>query len=435
MTGLLPSTSGCYTDEPHHAATNLPDTRDIALWFREHGYHVTGGGKLYHHMPGFIDMRGWHDYFIWDPAHKESGWRLNSWHGPNAPLPAEVPSSPIAKYLHEQELKKNPNLNRERVNSHMEWGALANDDEEKMADTICTEWAADFLRQAKAPKGQPFFLGYGLYAPHKPNFVPQKYFDLYPLKALPVPRMAKGDLDDLPPIMRKRQQKRREKIDLPLRELKAGKKALQGYLAALSYADAMIGRVLDALEASPYAENTIIVLWSDNGYHLGEKGHWAKHTLWERTSNIPFLWAGPGIAEGEKVDTTVSLLDIYPTLTELCDLPENTEVEGHSLVSVLQQPATASDRTVLQINGQSVAAINSQYRYIRYDHGEEELYDVQADPDELTNLAESTDHADAKAAMAEHLPAAFAEPLKNPRDLFLKRDGVEFEWQVKKSKK
>lgn len=295
MTGRNPHTTGAYFDEPHFAKANRPELKDLPRWFREHGYHVTGGGKLYHHMPGFIDRRGWDDYFIWNDKLKQSGWGLKSWEE-GAPLPSKLPSSPIAKYLYQEELKKAKQRAPKKLNSHMEWAVLPDAAEEKMADTICANWAADFLRQGKAPAGKPFFLGFGLYAPHKPNFVPQKYFKMNPLREVEEPGYHPHDLADLPPLLKAKTLNRKRRINDLLHKLKGAKKAVRGYLAALSYADAMVGRVLDALAAGPYADNTIIVLWSDNGYHLGEKGCWAKHTLWERTSNVPFIWAGPGIA-------------------------------------------------------------------------------------------------------------------------------------------
>ncbi len=203
LTGLNPHTTGAYTDEPHFAKMNRPAAKDLPLWFREHGYYVAGGGKIYHHMPGFIDMRGWDEYFIWNEDLKKRGWGLDSW-GDGRPLPAELPSSPIAKHLLEQEMRLFPDKIHDKVNSHMEWGALTNDVEEKMADTICANWAAEFLRTKKVPGGKPFFLGFGLYAPHKPNFVPRKYFDMYELNDVEQPGMHPGDLDDLPPLLRKK---------------------------------------------------------------------------------------------------------------------------------------------------------------------------------------------------------------------------------------
>ena len=431
MTGRNPHSTGCYYDEPYFAPANHPDIKDIPIWFRDHGYYVAGGGKIYHHMPGFIDMRGWDEYFHWNDVHKKKGWHLNSW-AEGAPLPAEIPSSPIAKYLLEQTLKTNPNKKVTKLNSHMEWGVLPDDDEEKMADTICANWAADFLKNRPA-NNTPFFLGFGLYAPHKPNFVPQKYFKMHPLKDIIKPGMHPNDLSDLPPALQKKSIHRKAHVHDPMHKLKCASKAVRGYLAALSYADAMVGRVLDALDNSPHAENTIVVLWSDNGYHLGEKGAWAKHTLWERTSNVPFIWAGPGIEKGHTVDTTVSLLDTYPTLLRLCGLPANPNNEGLSLTKVLADPSSATDRTVLQGNHHSFAAINQEWRYTRYDNGEEELYHVSEDPGEHTNLAENPEYQKTKATMGKHIPTEWARDGLRPKDpqLILRTNGDKFEWITK----
>ena len=435
MTGRNPHSTGCYFDEPHFAAANHPQIKDLPMWFRHHGYYVAGGGKLYHHMPGFIDMRGWHEYFIWNEANKKIGWHLNSW-GNDAPLPAEVPSSPVAKYKYEQAKKANPAKEPKRLNSHLEWGILPDEAEEQMADTICTNWVAEFLSK-KRSNNQPFFLGFGLYAPHKPNFVPQKYFKMHPLKSVEQPRMHPGDLSDLPPLLKKRTLARKNRDDKVIRDLKCGKKAVRGYLAALSYADAMVGRVLDALESGPHAKNTIVVLWSDNGYHLGEKGCWAKHTLWERTSNVPLIWSGPGIAKNQTVDSTVSLLDIYPTLVELCGLPANTNNEGVSLASVLGDPASAKDRTVIQCNHDSFALINQQWRYTRYGNGEEELYHVANDPGEHNNLAQDSEYAEIIATYRNQLPKHRASRTNVPKDksLRVKFNNDSFEWVVPKGRK
>ncbi|MCH1509416.1 MAG: sulfatase [Akkermansiaceae bacterium] len=426
MTGLNPTSTGCYHDQPHFAPGNDPELKDLAWWFRDNGYHTAGGGKLYHHMPGFIDMRAWSEFFHWSEHGKKKGWHLDSW-GEGAPLPAELPSSGIAKFLLAQEKKRSPDKTPKKLNSHMEWAVLPDKDEPKMADTICTEWAADFLKTYDGEK--PFFLGFGLYAPHKPNFVPQKYFKMNPLAGIAQPKMHPGDLDDLPPALRKKMLSRKNRIDSPLRKLKEGKKAVRGYLAALSYADAMVGRVLDALAESPYAENTVIVLWSDNGYHLGEKGCWAKHTLWERTSNVPFIWAGKGIAKGKVVDTTVSLLDTYPTLLELCGLPKNSGNEGHSLAGILADPSSAKDRTVLQVDGpEQFALINQEWRYVRTTGGEEQLYHVKSDPEEHTNLAEKAEHREGIVAFAKQLPKSPHAAGPRPPQLNLRIKGDEFEW-------
>ncbi len=432
MTGKNPHSIGAYHDQPHFASVNHPELKDLSIWFRENGYHTAGGGKLYHHMPGFIDVRGWDEYFHWSDHGKKKGWHLDSWGG-DAPLPDEIPASPIAKYLFEKELRRNPDKEPKKLNSHMEWGILPDEKEEEMADTLCANWAAQFLKTYDGD--EPFFLGFGSYAPHKPNFVPQKYFKMYPLHEVEQPGMEPGDLNDLPPVLQKKMLNRRKHIDTPVRELKSGRKAVRGYLAALSYTDAMVGRVLDALAESPYADNTVIVLWSDNGYHLGEKGAWAKHTLWERTSNVPFIWAGPGVAEGEIVDTTVSLLDIYPTLIELCGLPENPENEGVSLAAALDDPASAKDRLVVQCADiDQFALINQKWRYIQTAQGEEQLYDLERDPQEHTNLAGRPELAETLKSFAARLPVDVADPGLRPKDLRLSITGDTFKWQEKKGK-
>ena len=224
----------------------------------------------------------------------------------------------------------------------LEWGAVPNDREEEMADSIRVNWACDVLRR---PHEKPFFLAVGLYAPHFPNYAPQKYFDLYDSDKIVPPAYKADDLDDLPPKIRQAKINR-SKIHQRLVELDAVEDAIHGYLACVSYADAMLGRVLKALEESPYKDNTVVVLWSDHGYHHGEKGHWGKHTLWERTSNVPFIWAGPRIAAGTTVDTTVSLIDMYPTFVEMCALSEVSGLEGTSLAPVLNSPQSATDRNV-----------------------------------------------------------------------------------------
>ena len=218
----------------------------------------------------------------------------------------------------------------------------------------------------------------------------------------------------------------RSRIVQKLKSLDAWDDAIHGYLACISYADAMLGRVLDALEASPYADNTIVVLWSDHGYHLGEKGDWGKHTLWERSSNVPFIWSGPGVAKNKVTDVTVSLIDMYPTFQEMCGLPKTRQkLEGTSITSVLADPDKAKDRSVFlpHMHPGEYAIINRDWRYIHYGEDGEELYDLGKDPNEWTNLAGQEKYADLKIEMASLAPKEFAphaKKLNAKKDLFAK---------------
>lgn len=416
FSGQYASTTGSYTTSTYFF--DHPELVPLQVSFAEAGYETFGGGKLFHHMPGQIDVRGWTEFYLRKQSQRENGWPLDSW-SEETPIPQPHPSSIY-------------NEGREITGGlFLEWGAVPDEREEEMADTMRANWAVSKLKEKHE---KPFFLAVGLYAPHFPNYCPQKYFDLYDVEKIKLPPYKKDDLDDLPEHMRK-MKTNRSKIHQRLEELEAVDDAIHGYLACISYADAMIGRVLDALEESPYADNTIVVLWSDHGYHHGEKGDWGKHTLWERTSNVPYIWAGPGVAKGKKVDETVSLIDMYPTFVEMCGLPEpGQDLEGASIAMALAKPGKAEDRDVYlpYMTPGEYAVINKKWRYIRYGERGEELYDMQADPNEWFNLAGKEEHAAVKKALRASAPTTFAEPAKK---LVFKRDlvveGESFRWEPK----
>lgn len=428
MTGLYPSTTGCYGEEVFFHAN--PAWQDLPAYFKANGYKTHGGGKLYHHMPGYVDQRGWDDFFFWKEANRNKGWCVDSW-GEGAPNPSRRPNSPATIELMEQLKAKGI---KKDVTSFLDYAALPDELEEKMADTLCANWAVDFLKQKHE---KPFFLGFGLYAPHKPNYTPRKYFDLYPLQDLVLPPLREDDLADLPPhALEWAQRRKRHGYDRLVRN-NCLRECVQGYLAAISYADAMIGRVLDALQASPYRENTVVVLWSDNGYHNREKMQWAKHTLWERTSNVPLIFAGPGIASGGVVDSPVSLVDIYPTLVDLCGLPKNTGLDGVSLKDTLAAPEQTGDRAVFEMDAHGTAVITRNWHYIRYEkENEEELYDMRDDPHQWTNLAASPKFAKRLDKMRALLPkrAPAASGSARPAIRLVNKEGT-FEWVSSKRKR
>jgi arylsulfatase A-like enzyme len=193
---------------------------------------------------------------------------------------------------------------------------------------------------------------------------------------------------------------------------------VQAYLAAISFADAQIGRLLDALESGPNADDTIVVLWGDHGWHLGEKEHWRKFALWEEATRVPLFLSVPGATSpGTRCDRTVSLLDLYPTLIELCGLPPREELEGRSFVALLPDPTTAWDHPVVTTHGRDNHAVRSErWRYIRYSDGSEELYDHKQDPREWENLAGDPQWNELKASLATHLPKVNAQDARARRD-------------------
>ncbi|MFT5497565.1 MAG: arylsulfatase A-like enzyme [Kiritimatiellia bacterium] len=417
FTGQFASTTGCYETSTYFV--DHPELRPLQVSFAEAGYAVYGAGKLFHHPAGNIDQRGWTEFFMRSNAQRESGWPLNSW-SEDVPFPDPFPNS---IYNKGQQVKGG---------LFLEWGSVPNEKEEQLVDTIWANWT---VAQLKRKHDKPFFLAMGLYAPHYPNYCPQKYFDLYDPTKIELPPYKDDDAADLPPEMQRQMTNRKNLHHKRLEALDAIDDAIHGYLACISYADAMIGRVLDALDASPYADTTIVVLWSDHGYHHGEKGQWGKHTLWERTSNVPFIWAGPGIAKGAKTDTTVSLIDMYPTFVELCGLANPPQkLDGRSLASILADPASAQHRKAYlpYVEPGSYAVMDRQWRYIHYADGGEELYDLRADPNEWNNLASNPEFEHAKGRMRVAAPKTFAKPaakLNTRKHLMF--EGETFRWEVK----
>ena len=415
FSGQYASTTGCYMS-PNYFVGH-PDIEALQMSFANSGYTTLGAGKLFHHPEGAIDQRGWTKFFLRNETQRTSGWPLDSWSS-ETPVPQPFPAS---VYNRGKTFK---------AGLFLEWGATCNDLEETMADTIRANWAA---KQLSKKHDKPFFLACGLYAPHFPNYCPQKYFDLYDTENIELPPMRDDDLEDLPAKTRKQRENRKRLHHEKLAKMGAVDDAIHGYLACISYADAMLGRVIDALEASPYADNTIVVIWSDHGYHHGEKGQWGKHTLWERTSNVPFIWAGPGVAIGSKTDVTVSLIDMFPTFVEMCDLQKPSQIlEGESLASTLLDPSKATDRDVFlpYMKPGEYAVINRDWRYIRYGEDGEELYDVRNDPNEWNNLASDGKYEKVMRELRESAPSVFAQPeqkLNARRDLVI--DGGTFRWE------
>ncbi len=416
FTGLQSTTTGCYRDEVYHY--DYPDLVPLQMAFKQGGYNAYGAGKLFHHRAGFVDLRGWDEFFARSQEIKDMGYEMGS-RGSDYLTPDPVPYSSYYTKT-DKELTGG---------SFMEWGPIADSLEEKVTATIRTNWVCDILKQTHE---KPFFIALGLYHPHFPNYAPQKYFDLYDLDKIQVPELKADDLDDLPPVMRKRMTNR-SKIQKTLEEVGAVKEAVRAYLAAVSYADAMLGRILDTLEKSEYKDNTVLIMWSDQGYHHGEKGNWGKHTLWKETSHVPLIFAGADLPKNKTVGTTVGLIDLYPTLIELCDLPKQHKMDGVSLVSSIKEPSSAKDRDLFVPYHErgSYAVINSNWRYIYYKEGTEELYNLKEDPNEWYNLAGKDENQHVIQELQKAAPAEFSPDATPKKNLRLIIEGDTFHWESK----
>lgn len=263
------------------------------------------------------------------------------------------------------------------------------------------------MNQLKNPPKEPFFLAVGFRHPHVPCYAPQKWFDLYPDEDLKMPPVKADDRDDLPRFASYLHWKLPEPRLKWLEESKQWKPLVRAYLASVSYADMQIGRVLKQLADSGLEKNTIVVFWSDHGWHLGEKGITGKNSLWERSTRVPLVFAGPGVSKA-KCNRPAELLDLYPTLAELCGLPK-ADVEGLSLVPQLKDAAAPRERPAITTHNPGNHSVRTErWRFIRYADGSEEMYDLAADPNEWTNLAAK--HADVRKELARWMPAS-APPL------------------------
>jgi len=279
-----------------------------------------------------------------------------------------------------------------------------------MSDGRMVNWVREQFRSGEIK--EPFFVGVGIIRPHLPFYAPQSYFDQYPLDEVQLPEIKKDDLADVPLAGRMmgigRSQHR------AITSHGQWKTAVQAYLAASTFADDCVGRVLEGLRDSGYAENTIVVLWSDHGWQFGEKEHWSKFTLWERATRVNMIFAGPGVAQARTSGAPVNLLDLYPTLAAMAgiEVPDD-QVEGRSIEPLLEDPEQAWPWPSITTYGYNNHAVRDQrWRYIRYHDGSEELYDHANDPMEWTNLAHKSEHADVVERLAALVPERNAVRIK-----------------------
>ena len=372
MSGLRPGASGVYENNADWRKSPAAKVPNLTQHFMANGYDVRGSGKIYHgaYAP---PATYWHDF---------------------SPSGIERDAKKV-----EKKTEKKP-LEGTWGNGNFTFGPLSIGDE-SMEDYHIVDYC---LKELGKKHDKPFFLACGLHKPHLPWQVPQKYFDMYPLDKVQLPKVKANELEGVPAAG--------IKMAKPLGDHKtiteAGKwkEAVRAYLATITFCDAMIGRLIEGLDTSSYKDNTIIILWSDHGWHLGEKDHWRKFALWEQATRSPMLYVVPGMTKsGSVCNRPVDYMSVYPTLSDICGLEIPSHVQGKSIKPLLQDSKAKWDQPAITTYLHNNHAVRSEkWRYIRYENGDEELYDHDVDPLEWNNLSKDSKFQSVKKELSEFFP-------------------------------
>ncbi len=384
LSGYYPHVTGIY-QQPAGKAMEKDKTffhgQMVSHYFADHGYRTLAVGKITHGYPAKLAFDSYGGKFA-GSGPKPSGGRRFNYHLPNVPW----------------------------TGTQTDWGAFP-DREEEMSDHKSADWAVERLAEESK---QPFFLAVGFVRPHVPFYVPQKWFDLFPLGDVQLPPVRNDDLLDVPEISRRIHElpKYPGLAFLQKNDNEQFRKCVQAYLACVAFVDHQVGRVLDALDTGPHAADTVVVLFSDHGYHLGEKDRVSKHSLWEESSRVPLVVA-PAKSQGEQFGKAgqlcskpVGLIDLYPTMLQMCGLPAKKSNQGDSLVPLLKNPSANWRFSTLTTYARGNHTLRSErYRYLRFEDGSEELYDHAEDPNEWTNLATRLKYTKLLKQFRKELPA------------------------------
>ena len=383
LTGLRPTTSGVYGNKSNWRKA-LPNRKTIMQCFQDGGYEVKGAGKIFHHH-----LEGaFHDEASFDDFQ------------PMAP-----------QNMPDQKLNGAP----EYGSRNTDWGVWPPNESDTI-DFKTVDYCIEALQAER--NGKPLFLACGIFKPHSPFFAPEKYHE--PYLGIELPHRNPEDWGDLPSgadaLMKNKRWFWKGMMAVDQKSPGSYQRFIEAYAACCAFADAQLGRVLDALDASPRGKDTIVVLWSDHGFHLGEKNHIEKFALWEKTNRIPLIVVAPGVAEpGSVSEVSVDLMALYPTLLELAGLPEDERADGESLVPQLRDPGKKRSTPALMTFGRGNHAVRTErWRYIRYADGSEELYDHEVDTNEWANVASNPEHS---GVLKEHRQWLFTEEAKLVTDL------------------
>ncbi len=415
FTGKQPWHTGVYVNDKKSLEVVGREFLTLPQLLREEGYNTYGAGKVFH---GNINSYPADLFTEYGPGYNQ----FQPLSSKEAQYTDEEFSSPVDKSILTHIVDRGPGklqasfpLNKmpreRRLGSRkiesFDWGPLPVKDED-MDDYKTADWVIGKLKETH---DKPFFLAAGFYRPHIPLYIPQKYYDMYPPDKVHLPDVPKDDLEDLPFVGK----------DFALIAYSAGshknvtdhdqwREAVACYLACITFVDEQIGRIMSALEESPYRDNTTVVLWGDNGWHLGEKEHWGKFTGWEESTRIPLIIVPPKnrdreFSEDAECTQPVSLIDLYPTMMALNNIPLRNTLDGKSLLPLLIDPRKKYSDHVISTFGRGNHSIRTEkWRYTRYYDGSEELYDLDQDPGEYINLADQKAYENVKNELQEKMP-------------------------------
>ncbi|VGO18552.1 sulfatase [Pontiella sulfatireligans] len=376
-TGKYPFNIGIYDNEIKDKKL-FSERPSISRHFLNNNYYTVGSGKIRHVF-----------------AFTQENWDVN--------YKSKISGAPSAKEDIALGLKR------------FKWGPCDQPDEE-FGDHL----NVDFINSqyANIPEGKPFFFACGIYRPHTPLYVPRRFFDQYPLEDVQLPVVEPHPMDGLSipakafawnfyDWLDPTPTYERSDFNIIVDKHQQWDTVTQAYLACVAWTDYQVGRLLDQLDASPYTDNTIIVLFSDHGWHLGEKQSFRKATLWEESTRVPFIVSVPGfVTAGAETKEPASLIDLFPTLIDLCGLPSIDDLDGTSMRPVLENPLSTVDRPAITTMGRGNHAVRSRdYRYIQYYEGSEEFYDHTQDPKEWTNLINNPEYSEIIAQHRKFVPA------------------------------
>jgi uncharacterized sulfatase len=390
MTGLRPDRTRVF-DLKYNFRQELPDVVTLPQLFMRHGYYTARVGKIYHYSnPGGIGTSGLDDPASWHRVVNPAGRDKTELESKVTNYTPDIPSG---------------------LGAALAFYADPDGRDEEHTDGLV---ATEAIKIMEAHRDRPFFLGVGFYKPHCPYIAPQRYFDLYPLEKITLPDEPPGHLERVPESAL-RSTSPRPTMGITPAQAHEVKRA---YYATISFVDAQIGRVLAALERLGLAEKTIVVFWSDHGYHLGEHGMWHKKSLFEESARVPLIIAAPGVGvRGRASSRTVELIDLYPTLAALAGLAPPAELQGANLVPLLENPLAPWARAAYSqvqpgaFPGWSVRT--ERWRYTEWDGGKRgaELYDHDRDPREYENLANDPKFAGVVAEMKTLVKKNWPKPV------------------------